>query len=477
METNLLTKENKNYFENEINKLVNQLINWKVNNTQVHDNCELNNFINLEPIPQKGQELNDSIKTVINSLGKNINFSSTTFMGFPDSGNSLPGLIGGIIEVFLQQNLINKDICSPWATEIEANVINWLRSSNGYTSESIINDVTQLGGAVTTGGVMSNTYALMAAKKKYPYKNIVILPDNIGHYSLSYATEWLNLDVEIIYCKTYKYRIDKNYLQKLIDKYGNRIMFIGVYACDSMTSTCEDLKGIYELIKENNLETWIHCDACHGFVLNFSTEYKNKVSYLSKFDSCTLDPHKVLWLPYTMSVILMKNPDDFARLSRGASLIMDDPLSFGKTTPFIGSKSFDSLKLWMVMKTIGVQNLGEMIEKRIKNAKYFYEKITNSDHFSVENDEIIYSVIFQYLPLQNLSQEKINELNRQIYNKMISDGKYYFHGFSINVEGTDKFVLRYNSGNINISNDEIRSAMLYVEKLGKEIFYDKNRIN
>ncbi|WP_410530949.1 pyridoxal-dependent decarboxylase [Streptococcus agalactiae] len=93
---------------------------------------------------------------------------------------------------------------------------------------------------------------------------------------------------------------------------------------------------------------------------------------------------------------------------------MDDPLSFGKTTPFIGSKSFDSLKLWMVMKTIGVQNLGEMIEKRIKNAKYFYEKITNSDHFSVENDEIIYSVIFQYLPLQNLSQEKINELNRQV---------------------------------------------------------------
>ncbi|WP_231530194.1 hypothetical protein [Lactobacillus delbrueckii] len=41
-------------------------------------------------------------------------------------------------------------------------------------SLSKLTDVSQLGGAVTTGGVMSNTYALMAAARKYPDKKIVI---------------------------------------------------------------------------------------------------------------------------------------------------------------------------------------------------------------------------------------------------------------------------------------------------------------
>ncbi|GHN27048.1 hypothetical protein ME788_15780 [Lactobacillus delbrueckii] len=78
-------------------------------------------------------------------------------------------------------------------TEVEADVLNWLRELIGYAVNNKLTDVSQLGGAVTTGGVMSNTYALMAAAKKYPDKKIVILPNNIGHYSLSYATEWLNL--------------------------------------------------------------------------------------------------------------------------------------------------------------------------------------------------------------------------------------------------------------------------------------------
>lgn len=141
---------------------------------------------------------------------------------------------------------------------------------------------------------MSNTYALMAAKEKYPDKNIVILPDNIGHYSLSYATDWLNLNTKIIYCKTINYKMSLSHLKYLLQKYNHKILFIGVYACDSMTSTCEDLNKIYDLVNKSNLNLWLHCDACHGFVLNFSPKYKSKVKYLKYFDSCTMDPHKVL---------------------------------------------------------------------------------------------------------------------------------------------------------------------------------------
>lgn len=391
-------------------------------------------------------------------------------MGFPDSGNSMSGLIAAIIEVFLQQNLINKEICSPIGTQKEASVISWLRQIVGYSYKNQINDVTELGGAITTGGVMSNTYALMAAKRKYPDKKIVILPDNIGHYSLSYATEWLNLDVKIIYCKTVNYRLSTQHLKYLLHKYNDKILFIGVYACDSMTSTCENLEDVFNLVKHSKLKLWLHCDACHGFILGFSSKYKHKIDYLKYFDSCTMDPHKVLWLPYTLSAVLMKNPNDFKRLARGNALIMDDPLSFGKTTPFIGSKSYDSLKLWMVMQTIGAKNIGSMVERRIVNAKTFYNLLDNDTAFSLENNEILFSVIFQFLPTKELSTKKLNSLNKQIYSEMLKEGKYYFHGFKISVNGIDKFVLRYNSGNVTLNSKDLESAKDYIKQLGNRIW-------
>ncbi|HEW6771090.1 TPA: pyridoxal-dependent decarboxylase [Streptococcus pneumoniae] len=470
----LLNLENKEYFERELMSLISSLIDWKIDNSIVRRSNDRHEIIEIAPLPKSGQRLNDSIRYILNTIDRNINFSSNKFMGFPDAGNSLAGLAAAIIEVFLQQNLINKDICSPMGSEIEAEVIIWLRQILGYSFDDKIYDVTKLGGAVTTGGVMSNTYALMAAKRKYPNKRIVILPDNIGHYSLSYATEWLNLGVEVIYCKTEKYKINQSELSKLLQKYGENVLFIGVYACDSMTSTCEDLEGIYKIVNNYSTDIWLHADACHGFVLVFSEHYKNRIEYLKYFDSCTMDPHKVLWIPYTLSIILMKNTDDFASLSRSNALIMDDPLSFGKTTPFIGSKSYDSLKLWMVMKTLGTQKIGEMVESRIENAKKFYNILSENNAFIMANTDILFSVIFQYTPRLDISINQMNTLNRKIYDKMLIDGKFYFHGFEINVNGVNRFVLRYNSGNINITEVELEDAVKYIEKIGKEVSNEQN---
>ena len=466
----LLSSKNKEYFSKELKRVTDALIDWKVDSSQVHVPQNEDDFISIEDIPKEGNLLHDSVNKIMQTLNKNINFSSKKFMGFPDSGNSMAGLLAAIVEVFLQQNLINKEICSPFGTRVEANVISWLRQIVGYSYVQQVTDVTQLGGAVTTGGVMSNTYALMADKKKYPQKNIVILPDNIGHYSLSYATEWLNLGVKVIYCKTVNYRLSISHLEKLLKKYNQKILFIGVYACDSMTSTCENLKDIYESVKHANLDLWLHCDACHGFVLGFSEKYKNKIEYLKYFDSCTMDPHKVLWLPYTLSVVLMKDANDFSRLSRGNSLIMDDPLSFGQTTPFIGSKSYDSLKLWMVINTLGTKKIGKMVNKRISNAQCFYQLLSEDEMFSVDNNEILFSVIFQYLPSKNMTVQEKNLLNRKIYKVMSEEGKYYFHGFEINVDGVKKFVLRYNSGNLAIQEEDLKMAKDYIKKLGNKIY-------
>ena len=467
----LLSKKNQVAFTDELTFLLKGLINWKTDNARVHAGLQ-KDIYETSLLPQEGEKLESLIRQMLEKLPQNMNFSSTHYMGFPDSGNSLAGLTAGIIEVFFFFFFINSDACSPLASKIECDVLSWMRQLVGYNTDQVINDVCQLGGAVTTGGTMSNVYAVMAAAHKYPNKHIIILPDNIGHYSLSYAVKWLNLDVQIVYCKVQNFKLDLNDLEQLIKKYRQDIMLIGVYACDSMTSTCEDLKGVYQLVKRTKTDTWLHCDACHGFVLNFTSRYSYLLDYLKYYDSCTMDPQKVLWLPYTMSIILMKKPQDFAKLTRTNQLIIDDEKSFGKTTPFIGSKAFNSLKLWFVLKNMGKERLGKLIEKRIENAQLFLKLVQNDSKLLAKNQEILFSVTFQYT--KNLNDlDEINTINRIIYKKMLKDGKYYLHGFDLKIADQTYFVLRYNSGNLNLTKETMVEVLQYVDKVGGDIYAGK----
>ncbi|MFR0541635.1 pyridoxal-dependent decarboxylase, partial [Lactobacillus delbrueckii subsp. bulgaricus] len=92
--------------------------------------------------------------------------------------------------------------------------------------------------------------------------------------------------------------------------------------------------------------------------------------------------------------------------------------------------------------------------------------------FYVGNDDILFSVIFQYIPYEKATIEQINKVNRSIYTKMLSDGEYYFHGFEVMVQGNKRFVLRYNSGNTNVTKTELSAAANYIKAVGKEVQYE-----
>ena len=120
-------------------------------------------------MPQKEASL-DTLKGVVEDLlDESVNFSSKMFMGFPDAGNSVSGIIGGIIESTCQQNLLNSDFCARSATFIEICTVRWCRELIGYQNDHKLTDVKSLGGVATTGGTCSNMYGLLMARKRaYP---------------------------------------------------------------------------------------------------------------------------------------------------------------------------------------------------------------------------------------------------------------------------------------------------------------------
>ncbi len=454
-----------------------------------------------EPFPQGGMELNDLLDDInVNLLPHSINFASPYSMAFPDAGNSQAGLVAVIISNLLNQNLINWLPCAPVATVIEIIVLNWLRELVGY---SVIDNPTSpmdAGGFVTTGGVSSNTIAqLLARESIYPdamtkglaeCKNIVsIVPNGIDHYSSRLAMGWLGLgESNVIKAPTKNFKYDLPELEKLLDdldKNGKKVMSLIAYAGDSRSMTCDNFFELRKLCDKYGI--WFHVDGCHGTQLLFSDTLRSKLNGVNLADSITFDPHKVMNVPYVISILLVKDQKKLSLIQRPEDIITGESHSFGQFTPLFGTRAFLSLKLYMLFKHIGVKALGQMIDRRHEMALLLGEKIEANEKLILVNKKIdINSVVFMYLPeafrgssgaMLQSQIDFMNSINQKIQETLLKTGKVWLHNFLIpdlgNVCGAgEKAILRplrFMSGNPLITESHIDEMLNLVVEFGSKI--------
>lgn len=495
MEHNIINQNSREYAENCFQEAIKIGMDFKINSNVNEKHFNKGMLNNLIKLPLEGNDTEQVLKEFKeNILPYCTNFSNEKFMGFPDSGNSISGLTGAIISDFMQQNLINSSFCAPIATFTEIAVIKWLREIIGYNIKKIKN-IWDVGGIITYGGTGSNTTAMLLARENFhkntmikgvcnPEKYKIIIPKGIGHYSIRSASMWIGCGDNIIEVDTIDFKYDLNKLKKTLEENKGKVMCVVAYVGDSRTMTIDNLKEIYKIVKEIDRNIWLHADACHGFSLAFSEKLKYKIDGLNLFDSISTDPHKVLAIPYCISTLLIKEPEKMKLITSTSDLIMQEDFAYGQITPFIGSKSWISLKLWFSIKNFGIKGYGELIEKRCEMANYLKEKIINSNEFVVLNDVNINSVVFMYVGnksnIKNININALNSLNLNIYNKLLEEGKYYLHKFSIpdnkGIIKKDSILipLRYMSGNNNITKEDIDKMLEHISILAKEIIYEQN---
>ena len=306
----------------------------------------------------------------------------------------------------------------------------------------------------------------------------VIVPKGIGHYSIKSSLMWIGCGDNVIEVPTIDYKYDLKELKKTLIENKGKIMCVVAYVGDSRSMTIDNLTEIYKIVKAVDNDIWLHADACHGFSLGFSEKLKSKISGIELFDSISTDPHKVLAVPYTVSALLLKNPNSLKKVTTTSDLIMKEDYAFGQVTPFIGSKSWMSLKVWFAFKNIGRKGIGEIIERRCQMAQYLKKNIENRKEYIVLNDVDINSVMFMYVgDKKNITMtvDKINVINKEIKKQMDEEGIYFLHQFSINDDNGKiskdaiLYPLRYMSGNDNISEETIDNMLRYIDEIVKNL--------
>lgn len=482
----ILNNQNKKYAKNFFSKILDMGINFKLQD-RVAEKQITNESITeiLVGLPQKGISPEEVLKEFERDvLPYCTNFSSNKFLGFPDAGNSVGALGGSLLSDFLQQNLINQSFCAPSATFVEIAVIQWLRETVGYAS-STPQDISDVGGIITPGGTVSNSVGMMLARENKepgtlekgvtdPSSFKIIVPKGIGHYSVKSAQMWVGCGNNLLEVETKGFRYDLHELEKTLKENKGKIMALVAYVGDSRTMTIDNLSAIADLVQRIDPKVWLHADACHGFSLGFSKELRHKIWGIERFDSISLDPHKVMLTPYTLSVLLVKNSKNMKKIMSKSDLIMQEQFAFGQITPFLGSKPWQSLKLWFMMKSFGKEGLDELITKRHTLAMNFSDMLKEDTDFLVLNDVEINSVAFFYIGEKRNNVEEVNRINKAIHKRMLQEGEYHLHQFSIPDSGVFKkgvvvYPLRFMCGNPNVTMDDLCGLIEYVRELGKRV--------
>jgi L-2,4-diaminobutyrate decarboxylase len=360
--------------------------------------------------------------------------------------------------------------------------------------------VTEIGGIMTAGGCLSNTVGMMAARESlFPGSGLtglpvvaskirVLVPDVIEHYSIRSAMAWLGMGesnvVRVPVDEVYRIKIRE--LERVIKEErasGHHLLACVAYAGDSRSMRIDNLHDIGVVLRKNKV--WFHVDACHGSQLAFSRTHRHRIRGIEEADSVTIDPHKVLWIPYMCSFALLKDPKSLANISTNSDLILKTQWSLGQITPCVGSKAFDALKLWATIKYFGRSGIETLIDTRLALTKAFQDEINRHTEVLLLNETDINACMFIFMP-QSLHQgsrisaedvEKLNECNLFIKTSILESGDALVHGFNLkrcshHLLPEDKvvYVLRTINGNPLTTAGHLEEILGTVVDLGHQFY-------
>ncbi|MEH6454356.1 MAG: aspartate aminotransferase family protein, partial [Psychromonas sp.] len=290
-----------------------------------------------------------------------------------------PPLISAVLAEFyiaaLNQSMDSWDQASA-ATFLEQFIVDWLVKtySLGDTAD----------GVFTSGGTQSNLMGLLLARDcfantysghniqqdglpDYANKLRIICSDK-SHFTIQKSASLMGLGARSVVCvKTNNQgQMDTNDLDNAITSLNAQgLIPMAVVATAGTTDhgAIDDLETIVEI--SHNAGLWCHIDGAYGGALILSKKHKNRLKGIELADSVSVDFHKLFYQTISCGALLVKHKSNFSSLLYHADYLNreDDELPNLVDKSIATTKRFDALKMFMTLKAVGADTLGEMYDQ------------------------------------------------------------------------------------------------------------------
>lgn len=374
---------------------------------------------------------------------------------------------------------------SAGGTFIEQKLVDWTAEKIGFDANA--------DGIFTSGGTQSNLMAMLLARDHFclqkegcdnktnglphDFRKLRIFTSELSHFSVQKAAAILGLGYEAVVAvpSDRYFRMDTTALRNELEhceREGLKPMAVVATAGTTDFGSIDPLPEIAELCRLHGV--WMHVDAAYGCGLLISPKHKHWMHGIEQADSVTVDYHKSFFQPVSCSAFLVKDKQHLSAVTYHAEYL--NPLSQHKEgTPNLVNKSiqttrrFDALKLWLTLRTMGAQTIGEAFDKVIHLARQTYLLFLSEPTIDVIHQPQMSTVVFRYRPARHYPDSLVDAANASIRKSLSRSGEAVVAGTKVQGLQYLKFTL-LNPGTTIV---DIQAVLKLIKKHGEAFFNEE----
>ena len=413
---------------------------------------------------------NDVLKDAVDRVFQECRYTShPRFFAFvPGPGNFVSVMADALMSGY--NAFAGTWVESAGPAKVELATIDWLRKQAGMPDTS--------GGLFVSGGSQANLAAMVTARHKKLGKmtrDAVIFCSDQTHSSVDRAARILGFaDDQVIKIPSDdSFRMDVANLKEAVKKakIDGRMPFCVI--ANAGTTNCgaiDPLPEIADLCEKENL--WLHVDGAYGAPVVLTERGKKLLEGIDRVDSLTLDPHKWLFQPFEIGCIIVKNSSDLKDTFHILPEYLQDTEQSGNEINLCDygtqlTRNFRALKLWMSLRTFGIQAFREAIEKGLELSEYTESVIRRYPELEIVTPAQMAILTFRY-HTSGFDEEELDQINRGIVKLQWEDGSSMISSTRLN----GRTVLRMCTINPRTAHNDIDETIALLKNLGDKVAHE-----
>src|SRR6201982_1649542 len=378
-------------------------------------------------LPIKGSDFDSLLKVFCDTI---VPFSRQNahprMFGYVQSPGTPIGAFADLLASTLNANLTIWR-SAPAPVELERVTLDWIRQILGFNAEA--------GGLFVSGGSMANLAAIAPARqaKDDSSGRLRIYASSETHFSIAKAAALLGIGREnvrrVAVDERFRIQVDDLVAKVAADLEAGHVPFCVVANAGTVnTGAVDPLAEIREIA--DRFQLWMHVDGSYGAFAVLAESARKLFAGMEQADSIALDPHKWLYLPVDVGCVIYRSPGiargAFAHDAEYTRIIgekADEAFAFWDYGPEL-SRRFRALKVWMVLKGVGLDFLGDAIDRHLACARHFESMVRASENFEMVAPVELSIFCFRHVPVQlrNESPQAIDAFNERLLIALQRDG-------------------------------------------------------
>lgn len=336
----------------------------------------------------------------------------------------------------------------PGPVRMENLLLEWMAQLVGYPA--------QAGGNLASGGSIANLIAIATARDAHGLKGAdfaraVVYLTAHAHHCVDKALRIAGLGEAV---RRYlpvdeRYRMRPDALEAIIadDRaQGLHPWLVIASAGTTDTGAVDPLAAIAPIARRAGC--WLHVDAAYGGFFLLTESGRSLMRGIEQSDSVVMDPHKSLFLPYGLGVVLVRDRRALMATHHYQANYMQDAarhaseISPADVSPEL-TKHFRALRLWLPLKLLGLGPFRAALEEKLLLARYFRHEVARLG-FEVGPPPELSIVTYRWVPQHGLPaggperDTALDRINQAIVDRVRQDGRVFLS--STRLDG--RFTLR-----------------------------------